>query len=137
MPQTFDHLHTGVWSFLDESLENRITRLYLPKWVSYEGASEALARMEHRLRHPPCGRMPSMLLYSDSDIGKTMMHCSGGVLRCPGIGRARLPGGAPGLQNRWDAPSVSGGFDSHALPPALPLRAPHTDHDDAASAAMA
>ena len=35
----------------------------MPKWVSYEGASEALARMEHLLRHPPCGRMPSMLLY--------------------------------------------------------------------------
>ena len=32
-------------------------------------------------------------------------------------GRAMFPGGAPGLQNRWDAPGVSGGFDSHALPP--------------------
>jgi hypothetical protein len=73
MAQTFDHLHTGVWSFLDESQEERITRLYMPKWVSYEGASEALARMEHLLRHPPCGRMPSMLLYGDSDIGKTMI----------------------------------------------------------------
>ena len=62
MAQTFDHLHTGVWSFLDESQEERITRLYMPKWVSYEGASEALARMGHLLRHPPCGRMPSMLL---------------------------------------------------------------------------
>ena len=73
MSQTFDHLHPGVWSFLDESQEERITRLYMPKWVSYEGASEALARMEHLLRHPPCGRMPSMLLYGDSDIGKTMI----------------------------------------------------------------
>ncbi len=25
------------------------------------------------LRHPPCGRMPCMLLYGDSDIGKTMI----------------------------------------------------------------
>jgi len=25
--------------------------------------------MEHLLRHPPCGRMPSMLLYGDSDSG--------------------------------------------------------------------
>ena len=73
MAQTFDHLHTGVWSFLDESQEERITRLYMPKWVSYSGASEALAKMEHLLRHPPCGRMPSMLLYGDSDIGKTMI----------------------------------------------------------------
>ena len=73
MTQAFDHLHTGVWSFLDESEEIRITRLYMSKWVSYARASEALARMEHLLRHPPCGRMPSMLLYGDSDIGKTMV----------------------------------------------------------------
>ena len=45
----------------------------MPKWVSYAGASEALARMEHLLRYPRCGRMPSMLLYGDSDIGKTMI----------------------------------------------------------------
>ena len=45
----------------------------MPKWVSYAGASEALARLEHLLRYPPCSRMPSMLLYGDSDIGKTMI----------------------------------------------------------------
>ena len=70
MAQTIDHLHTGVWSFLDESQEERITRLYMPKRVSYAGASEALARMENLLRYPACGRM---LLYGDSDIGKTMI----------------------------------------------------------------
>ena len=74
MTHNLDHLHTGVWSFLDESQEGRITRLYMPKWVSsHDRANEALARMEHLLRHPPCGRMPSMLLYGDSDIGKTMI----------------------------------------------------------------
>ena len=71
VPQTFDHLHPGGWSLLEESHEDRITRLYMPKWVSYEGASEGLARMEHLLRHPPCGRMPSVLRYGD--IGKTMI----------------------------------------------------------------
>jgi predicted ATPase len=68
-----EHLHTGVWSFLDEAQEHRITRLYMPKRVAYERGNEALARMEHLLRHPPCSRMPSMLLYGDSDIGKTMI----------------------------------------------------------------
>ena len=67
------HLETGVWSYLDEPEERRINRLYMPKWVSYPHASEALARMEHLLRYPACGRMPSMLLYGDSDIGKTMI----------------------------------------------------------------
>jgi hypothetical protein len=73
MARDLGHLHTGVWSFLDESEEDRITRLYMPKWVSYPRGNEALARMEHLVRHPPCGRMPSMLLYGDSDIGKTMI----------------------------------------------------------------
>ena len=67
------HLETGVWSYLDEPEEHRINRLYMPKWVSYPHASEALARMEHLLRYPACSRMPSMLLYGDSDIGKTMI----------------------------------------------------------------
>lgn len=73
MSHSLDHLHTGVWSFLDESFEDRISRLYVPKWVSYERGNEALARMEHLLHHPPSGRMPCMLLYGDSDIGKTMI----------------------------------------------------------------
>jgi hypothetical protein len=70
---SLDHLHTGVWSFLDESREDRITRLYAPKWVPYERGNEALARMEHLMRHPPSGRMPCMLLHGDSNIGKTMI----------------------------------------------------------------
>ena len=32
-------------------------------------------------------------------------------------GRAPDPGGPLGLQIRWEASDVSGGFDSHALPP--------------------
>ena len=67
------HLHPGVWSYLDDPIEERITRLYMPKWVAYARGDEALARMEHLLRHPSCGRMPCMLLYGDSDIGKTMI----------------------------------------------------------------
>jgi len=73
MSNDLKHLHIGVWPFLDEEPEHRITRLYMPKWVSYGRGNEALARMEHLVRHPPCGRMPSMLLYGDSDIGKTMI----------------------------------------------------------------
>ena len=73
MPGTLDHLHPGVQPFVDEPADSRIRRLYMPKWVAYARGDEALARMEHLLAHPPCGRMPSMLLYGDSDIGKTMI----------------------------------------------------------------
>ena len=34
-------------------------------------------------------------------------------------GKESHPGGAPGLQNRWDALDGSGGFDSHSFPPFL------------------
>lgn len=73
MSDSLAHLHVGVWSFVDEPTSTRVTRLYMPKWVSYARGDEALARLEHLLNHPPCGRMPSMLLYGDSDIGKTMI----------------------------------------------------------------
>lgn len=72
MTPNLDHLHTGVWSFLEDSTEERVTRLYSPKWVAYARGNEALARMGHLLNHPPSGRMPCMLLHGDSNIGKTM-----------------------------------------------------------------
>ena len=73
MANSLDHLHTGVWSFLDCSADERISRLYAPKWVGHARGNEALARMEHLISHPPSGRMPCMLLHGDSNIGKTMI----------------------------------------------------------------
>ncbi len=73
MAHSLDHLHTGVWAYLEDSVEQRINRLYAPKWVAYSRGNEALARMEHLINHPPSGRMPCMLLYGDSNIGKTMI----------------------------------------------------------------
>ena len=73
MTPNLDHLHSGVWSLLEDSTEERVTRLYFPKWVAYARGNEALARMGHLLNHPPSGRMPCMLLHGDSNIGKTMI----------------------------------------------------------------
>lgn len=73
MAHELDHLHPGVWSFLDCSVDERVSRLYAPKWVGYARGNEALARMEHLINHPPSGRMPCMLLHGDSNIGKTMI----------------------------------------------------------------
>ena len=73
MANGLEHLHVGVWSYLEGSIEERVTRLYAPKWVGYARGNEALARLDHLLTHPPSGRMPCMLLYGDSNIGKTMI----------------------------------------------------------------
>jgi Cdc6-like AAA superfamily ATPase len=73
MANGLEHLHIGVWSYLDGSVDERVSRLYAPKWVAYSRGNQALARMEHLLNHPPSGRMPCMLLHGDSNIGKTMI----------------------------------------------------------------
>ena len=73
MENSLDHLHIGVLSYLEGSIDERVSRLYAPKWVAYSRSYEALARMAHLLNHPPSGRMPCMLLHGDSNIGKTMI----------------------------------------------------------------
>ena len=60
---------------LEGSIDERVSRLYAPKWVAYSRGNEALARMAHLLNHPPSGRMPCMLLHGDSNTGKTMRYC--------------------------------------------------------------
>ena len=65
MANGLGHLHVGVWSYLEGSIEERVTRLYAPKWVGYARGNEALARLDHLLTHPPSGRMPCIcLLYT-------------------------------------------------------------------------
>ena len=78
MPQSLDHLHTGVWSFLDESQEGRITRLYMPKWVSYDRANEALARMEHQLAITPFLAGDAVTLADISLLAYTRLAHEGG-----------------------------------------------------------
>ena len=55
MANSLEHLHIGVWSYLDGSVDERVSRLYAPKWVAYSRGNQALARMEHLLNHPPSG----------------------------------------------------------------------------------
>lgn len=41
------------------------------KWIPYPRAEAILKRMEELFAHPPVQRMPNLLLYGDSNIGKT------------------------------------------------------------------
>jgi hypothetical protein len=56
--------------------------------------------------------------------------CSKGndIICCKAWGRIG-PGGLRGLQLRWGALSVSGGFDTHPLPP-VPKGTKNTEHDN-------
>jgi hypothetical protein len=73
MAKSLEHLHIGVWSCLDGSIDERVSRLYAPKWVAYFRGDQALARIEHLIDHPPSGRMPCILLHGDSNNGKPMI----------------------------------------------------------------
>ncbi len=60
MTPNLNRLHAGVWSFLEDSTEERVTRLYSPKWVAYARGNEALARMGHLTRTiRPAGACPA------------------------------------------------------------------------------
>jgi hypothetical protein len=73
MNEELAHLDPRVWSYFDDSVEDRIRACYLPRWIRYPRGDEALARLTHLLAHPPCPRMPCLLIYGDSGIGKTMI----------------------------------------------------------------
>ncbi len=73
MNEEFSHLNHGVWSFLDDPDHERIRRCRSPLWVNYPRAGEALSRLDYLLDYPPRARMPCMLLFGDSDIGKSMI----------------------------------------------------------------
>jgi Bacterial TniB protein len=42
------------------------------RWISHERVQRVLDELEWRYLHPVCSRMPCLLLYGDSGIGKTM-----------------------------------------------------------------
>jgi hypothetical protein len=55
-----------------ESSEVRVRLVQEAHWVSHERVQRVLDELEWRYLHPVCSRMPCLLLYGDSGIGKTM-----------------------------------------------------------------
>ena len=41
-----------------------------PRWVAFPRAGIAVEELERRFHYPTCARMPCMLLYGDSGMGK-------------------------------------------------------------------
>ena len=53
------------------SNEERIRRIQLDRWISYPKAEAVLARMSELLAYPPHDRMPALLIYGGTGMGKT------------------------------------------------------------------
>lgn len=73
MTKTIAHLTANAASLLHESDEGRIRAIRSRRWVLYPRAKQALDRLEALLEHPRGSRMPSVAIYGDSGIGKTMI----------------------------------------------------------------
>jgi hypothetical protein len=56
-----------------DSNHDRINQVKEANWVGYARANDALARLNEMIEQPICARMPCLLLYGDSGMGKTMI----------------------------------------------------------------
>ena len=73
MNDEFSHLTASAAALLAETDERRIRAIRSRRWVLYPRAKQALDRLSRLLDHPRGTRMPSVAIYGDSGMGKTMI----------------------------------------------------------------
>ena len=73
MAQQFDHLTAITAELLHLSDDLRIREVQSERWVHYPRAKAALTAMDRLAAHPRTTRMPSLAIYGDSGMGKTML----------------------------------------------------------------
>ena len=71
--ESLKHLAPSAQSLAERGDAERIASLAEDRWVDYARARQALAKLEWMLSHPQSTRMPGMLIYGESNIGKTMI----------------------------------------------------------------
>nr|WP_246710303.1 MULTISPECIES: TniB family NTP-binding protein [unclassified Martelella] len=67
------HLTAGAAALLAETDERRVRAIRSRRWVLYPRAKQALDRLSAFVDHPRGTRMPSVAIYGDSGMGKTMI----------------------------------------------------------------
>ena len=73
MNDVSSHLTPAAAALLSETDERRIRAIKSRRWVLYPRAKQALDRLRLLLDHPQGTRMPSVAIYGDSGMGKTMI----------------------------------------------------------------
>ena len=68
-----DHLTDDAGAALAESIDERIYFIRSKRWIAYPKAIEILGHLNALLRHPRTTRMPSVAVYGDSGMGKSML----------------------------------------------------------------
>jgi chromosomal replication initiation ATPase DnaA len=73
MAPQFDHLTKETAELLRLPNDQRIKEIRAERWVHHPRAKAALAAMTELATHPRTTRMPSLAIYGDSGMGKTML----------------------------------------------------------------
>jgi hypothetical protein len=69
----YPHLSERAREALKLPVEERINRIRKARWIMYTRAEEILEQLEDLLTHPKTHRMPNLLIYGDTNNGKTMI----------------------------------------------------------------
>lgn len=67
------HSNSATAELLGLPGDQRIRAIRADRWVQYPRARQALTILSHVLQHPRTTRMPSIAIYGDSGMGKTMI----------------------------------------------------------------
>jgi len=68
-----DHLTDDAGAVLAQSIDERIYFIRSKRWIAYPKAIEILGHLNALLKHPRTTRMPSLAVYGDSGMGKSML----------------------------------------------------------------
>lgn len=71
MNDPLDHLASECQNEARLGTSERVTAILTERWINYPRAAFALQRLEHLLQHPPRDRMPCLLLFGATGMGKT------------------------------------------------------------------
>jgi type II secretory pathway predicted ATPase ExeA len=73
MSDEYAHLNEKAREALKLSTADRIDYIKRARWIGYTRAREILEQLEELLTHPKKHRMPNLLIYGDTNNGKTMV----------------------------------------------------------------
>jgi replication-associated recombination protein RarA len=73
MTLDLSHLSTPTRELAFQDAKARIKLLQTARWVAFPRAGIAVEELQRRFHYPTRARMPCMLLYGDSGMGKTMI----------------------------------------------------------------
>lgn len=69
----YPHLDPAVQAYADLPARERIEHIRVDRWIDYPRARQALDKLEELLLFPKRARMPNLLIFGASGMGKTMI----------------------------------------------------------------